>query len=42
MLILIRSKPMIEDFLKEKFDEGSLKRLQPKKLLPSILSKGTG
>lgn len=34
MLQLIKSKPAIENFLKAKFQEGNLLRLQPKKLLP--------
>ena len=41
MMVLVRSKPIIEDFLKERIEEGSLSKLQPKKLLPMI-AKDTG
>lgn len=39
MLKLIRSRYLIENILQSRFDEGSLLKLQPKKLLGSIAFK---
>ena len=42
MLALIKAKAMIEEFLIQRSEEGSLQKLQPKKLLPVLVDRETG